>query len=237
MAVADDGVTVDVLTLFSYPVHPPGKPERARTEHLPRIGAPTVFTHGTADPFGTLEELRAAAALLYGPPTAIVESPGAPATTWARRSSTCPCWRSTRRCDCWGELRLRVDGVHRHHRAGSLAADSGRSPAIFRGDVAVRRPESAPRGAVSAAPAGVPSRYPPPYQQPYQQPGPPPPPPMPYQEGQYGRRRTQGQHGAAYAQQPYGAPKNSTSPWAIVALILGIVGVILFQRLSAASSR
>jgi len=32
MAVADDGVVVDVLTLFSYPLHPPGKPERARTE-------------------------------------------------------------------------------------------------------------------------------------------------------------------------------------------------------------
>ena len=40
MAVAD-GLGVDVLTLFSYPLHPPGKPERARTEHLPRISAPT----------------------------------------------------------------------------------------------------------------------------------------------------------------------------------------------------
>ncbi|HNF06675.1 MAG TPA: alpha/beta hydrolase, partial [Mycobacterium sp.] len=48
MAVAD-GTPVDVLTLFSYPLHPPGKPERARTEHLPRITVPTVFTHGSAD--------------------------------------------------------------------------------------------------------------------------------------------------------------------------------------------
>jgi predicted alpha/beta-hydrolase family hydrolase len=63
MAVAD-GLGVDVLTLFSYPLHPPGKPERARTEHLPRITAPTVFTHGTSDPFGTIDELRAAAALI-----------------------------------------------------------------------------------------------------------------------------------------------------------------------------
>jgi uncharacterized protein len=76
MAVADDGVTVDVLTLFSYPVHPPGKPERARTEHLPRIAAPTVFTHGTADPFGTIDELRAAAELIPTP-TQIVEVTGA----------------------------------------------------------------------------------------------------------------------------------------------------------------
>ncbi len=67
-----DPVKVDVLTLFSYPVHPPGKPERARTEHLPDIRVPTVFTHGTSDPFGTPAELRAAAALIKGT-TAVVE--------------------------------------------------------------------------------------------------------------------------------------------------------------------
>ncbi|WP_324617868.1 alpha/beta hydrolase family protein, partial [Mycolicibacterium diernhoferi] len=50
VTAAGDGP--DVLTLFSYPLHPPGKPERARTEHLPAITVPTVFTHGTADPFG-----------------------------------------------------------------------------------------------------------------------------------------------------------------------------------------
>lgn len=75
MAVAD-GLQVDVLTLFSYPLHPPGKPERARTEHLPRIAVPTVFTHGTADPFGTLDELRPAAALIAAR-TEIVEVTGA----------------------------------------------------------------------------------------------------------------------------------------------------------------
>ncbi|MGP4057065.1 alpha/beta hydrolase family protein [Mycobacterium sp. 4D054] len=75
MAVAD-GLEIDVLTLFSYPLHPPGKPERARTEHLPRITVPTVFTHGTADPFGTLDELRPAAALIAAR-TEIVEVTGA----------------------------------------------------------------------------------------------------------------------------------------------------------------
>ncbi|KWX67338.1 alpha/beta family hydrolase [Mycobacterium sp. NAZ190054] len=75
MAVAD-GLELDVLTLFSYPLHPPGKPERARTEHLPRIAVPTVFTHGTADPFGTLDELRPAAALVAAR-TEIVEVTGA----------------------------------------------------------------------------------------------------------------------------------------------------------------
>jgi predicted alpha/beta-hydrolase family hydrolase len=76
MVIAEGAATVDVLTLFSYPLHPPGKPERARTDHLPRIAVPTVFTHGTADPFGTIDELRQAAALIPAP-TEIVEVTGA----------------------------------------------------------------------------------------------------------------------------------------------------------------
>lgn len=75
MAVAD-GLAVDVLALTSYPLHPPGKPERSRTEHLPSIGVPTVFTHGTADPFGSPEEMRAALSLVGGP-TEFVEITGA----------------------------------------------------------------------------------------------------------------------------------------------------------------
>lgn len=72
MVVAAGEAPVDVLTLFSYPLHPPGKPERLRTEHLPDIAVPTVFTHGTSDPFGTPDELRTAAALIGGT-TAVVE--------------------------------------------------------------------------------------------------------------------------------------------------------------------
>jgi predicted alpha/beta-hydrolase family hydrolase len=75
MVVAEAAI-VDVLTLFSYPLHPPGKPERARTDHLPRITVPTVFTHGTADPFGSIDELRAAAALIPAA-TELVEVTGA----------------------------------------------------------------------------------------------------------------------------------------------------------------
>ncbi len=75
MAVAD-GLALEVLTLFSYPLHPPGKPERLRTEHFGAITSPTVFTHGTSDPFGSIEELTSAAALLGGP-AEIVEVTGA----------------------------------------------------------------------------------------------------------------------------------------------------------------
>jgi uncharacterized protein len=76
MAVADEGLDVAVLTLFSYPVHPPGKPDKPRTEHLPRISVPTVFTHGTSDPFGTIEEVHAVAQLVAAA-TEIVEITGA----------------------------------------------------------------------------------------------------------------------------------------------------------------
>ena len=76
MAVADGHISVDVLTLFSYPLHPPGKPERARTGHLGAISVPTVFTHGSSDPFGSIAELSTAAALIAGP-TEIVEITGA----------------------------------------------------------------------------------------------------------------------------------------------------------------
>jgi len=76
MVVADGAAKVDALTLFSYPLHPPGKPERARTEHLPRIAVPTVFTHGTADPFGSIDELGAAITLIPAA-TEIVEITGA----------------------------------------------------------------------------------------------------------------------------------------------------------------
>jgi len=80
MVLADERlreqVTVAALTLFSYPLHPPGKPDQQRTEHLPRIDVPTVFTHGSSDPFGTIDELRAAAALIPAR-TEIVEITGA----------------------------------------------------------------------------------------------------------------------------------------------------------------
>jgi uncharacterized protein len=77
MVVAEaNPAQIDVLTVFSYPVHPPGKPERPRTEHLPNITVPTVFTHGTSDPFGTPAEVRDAAALIAAP-IEVVEITGA----------------------------------------------------------------------------------------------------------------------------------------------------------------
>jgi predicted alpha/beta-hydrolase family hydrolase len=72
MLAADEPHLVDALLLFSYPVHPPGKPERLRTEHFPRLQVPCIFVHGTADPFGSPDELRAALALIAAPTQALV---------------------------------------------------------------------------------------------------------------------------------------------------------------------
>jgi hypothetical protein len=60
MLAADSPDLVDGLLLLSYPLHPPGKPDRLRTEHLPLIQVLALFVHGTRDPFGSPEEMRAA---------------------------------------------------------------------------------------------------------------------------------------------------------------------------------
>ncbi len=68
MAVAE-GVPAAALVLVSYPLHPPGRPDRLRVEHLVDLRVPTLFVHGTRDPFATPDELEAAAAAIPGPVT------------------------------------------------------------------------------------------------------------------------------------------------------------------------
>ena len=55
MLAADEPELAAGLLLFSYPLHPPGKPDRLRTEHFPRLRVPAVFVQGTADPFGSID--------------------------------------------------------------------------------------------------------------------------------------------------------------------------------------
>ncbi len=59
------------LVLLGYPLHPPRRPDRLRTEHLPRVTVPTLFVSGDRDPFGTPEELADAQALVAGPVTPV----------------------------------------------------------------------------------------------------------------------------------------------------------------------
>ncbi len=51
-------VEVGGVVLLGYPLHPPGKPEQLRTEHLAAVRAPMLFVQGTRDPFGSPDELR-----------------------------------------------------------------------------------------------------------------------------------------------------------------------------------
>jgi len=57
MAVAE-GLRAAGLLLYSYPLHPPGKPENIRVAHWPDISVPCMFLQGDRDPFGTVEELQ-----------------------------------------------------------------------------------------------------------------------------------------------------------------------------------
>jgi predicted alpha/beta-hydrolase family hydrolase len=68
MAVAE-GLPARALVLIAYPLHPPGKPDRARTEHLPALQVPCLFVSGTRDSFGTPAELEAATSVIPGPVT------------------------------------------------------------------------------------------------------------------------------------------------------------------------
>src|SRR5579863_7538516 len=55
---------VEALLLLSYPLHPPGKPDKPRTAHFPSLRTPALFVHGTKDPFGTIEEVAEALKLI-----------------------------------------------------------------------------------------------------------------------------------------------------------------------------
>jgi uncharacterized protein len=54
----------DGLLLLSYPLHAPAKPDQPRVQHLPKLNVPTLFVHGTKDPFGTIEEIENARKLI-----------------------------------------------------------------------------------------------------------------------------------------------------------------------------
>jgi hypothetical protein len=64
------------LLLLSYPLHPPSQPGRMRTDFFPALRTPALFVHGTADPFGSLDELREAMASIPAP-TALLAVEGA----------------------------------------------------------------------------------------------------------------------------------------------------------------
>jgi predicted alpha/beta-hydrolase family hydrolase len=67
MLAAEMPGLVDRLLLLSYPLHPPRKPEQLRTAHFPKLRTPALFVHGSRDPFGSIDELQSAIALIPAP--------------------------------------------------------------------------------------------------------------------------------------------------------------------------
>lgn len=51
VATADGAATPQALVYLGYPLHAPGRPDKPRAEHLPRITVPQLFVEGENDPF------------------------------------------------------------------------------------------------------------------------------------------------------------------------------------------
>jgi len=56
--VAAAGADAAALVLLGYPLHPPGRPDKPRTRHLPSIKIPMLVVQGERDAFGTPAELE-----------------------------------------------------------------------------------------------------------------------------------------------------------------------------------
>jgi predicted alpha/beta-hydrolase family hydrolase len=67
VADAEDPLPALGLLLLGYPLHPAGKPDQPRVEHLGRICVPTLFVSGTRDALGARPALRRAARRVKGP--------------------------------------------------------------------------------------------------------------------------------------------------------------------------
>lgn len=61
------GTPAEGLVFFGYPLHPPGRPDRLRTDHLASITTPMLFVEGTRDPLCPLDTLRKVTKDLPGP--------------------------------------------------------------------------------------------------------------------------------------------------------------------------
>ena len=58
--LAADGFPADGLILLAYPLHPTGRPEQLRVDHLPKIRMPVLAFSGTRDPLCTRELMERA---------------------------------------------------------------------------------------------------------------------------------------------------------------------------------
>jgi predicted alpha/beta-hydrolase family hydrolase len=63
----DDPLPALGLLLLGYPLHPAGKPDSLRVEHLPRLEVPVLFVSGDRDALAGRDDLEKWAATIPGP--------------------------------------------------------------------------------------------------------------------------------------------------------------------------
>lgn len=70
------GMAAAGLVFYGYPLHPPGQPERPRTDHWPDLDVPCLFLQGDRDPFCDLRLLDRELPRLAAPATVHVVDGG-----------------------------------------------------------------------------------------------------------------------------------------------------------------
>jgi predicted alpha/beta-hydrolase family hydrolase len=55
---AENSQGLSGLVYLGYPLHPPGRPDKLRDEHLKNIEVPMLFAQGSRDAFGTEDEIK-----------------------------------------------------------------------------------------------------------------------------------------------------------------------------------
>lgn len=64
------------VVCLAFPLHPPGKPEASRVAELASVAGPVLVLQGERDPFGSPDEVRAAAERAGGAQPVIMPMPG-----------------------------------------------------------------------------------------------------------------------------------------------------------------
>jgi predicted alpha/beta-hydrolase family hydrolase len=93
--VVAQGVAVDALALFAYPLHAPGKPDQVRDSHFTDIAMPVLFCSGSRDAFASPEELALASAKIPNSTVHIMEA--------ADHGFNAPKSSGSSRADIWSE--------------------------------------------------------------------------------------------------------------------------------------
>lgn len=70
------GVACEGLVFLGYPLHPPGRPDRIRDQHLYDLTVPALFVQGTRDPFCPLPLLKEVRSRMKAPASVLVVEDG-----------------------------------------------------------------------------------------------------------------------------------------------------------------